>query len=245
MPDHQTLELRSAILAEKRRVHVYAPPAGLAGSRPLPTLYLLDGGTAEDFPHVATTIDTLLRDGSIAPLRLVGIENTQRRRDVTPATSVATDREIAPQVGGSAAFRAFLREELIPTIESRFGAAPRRALLGESLAGLFVVETVLVEPKLFDDFIAISPSLWWNDREYVRSAHERARNQDFADRRVYLTAANEEGIAEETAELAAALREATGHTLILHHVPRPDLEHGTIFRAVEAEVYRTLFTPGP
>jgi hypothetical protein len=77
-------------------------------------------------------------------------------------TDQAEERAIAPVVGGSAAFRRFLADELIPVIEQRYQVAKSRALIGESLAGLFVVETLLVQADLFDVYIAVDPSLWWN-----------------------------------------------------------------------------------
>lgn len=241
-PPHEIVEITSARLGETRRAFVYAPRG--SGSD-LPALYLLDGGIDEDFPHVADTIDSLVRSGAIEPIRIVGIENTQRRRDVTPHTEVATDREIAPSVGGAEAFRAFVREELIPEIERRYGTSSRRAILGESLAGLFVIDTLLSDPALFHDYVAISPSLWWNDREALRSLETRVRRFDGLPRRLYLTAANEEGIALEAAELAAKIEALAPPGLELRYVPRPDLEHSTIFRTTEADAYRALFAREP
>jgi len=97
------------------------------------------------------------------PFILVGIENTARRRDLTGPTTSAEDKKIAPKVGGSAAFRQFIREELIPTVKQRYRTTAETAIVGESLAGLFVVETLLLEPGLFDTYLAFDPSLWWNN----------------------------------------------------------------------------------
>ena len=64
-------------------------------------MYMADGGIKEDFPHIANTLAKLIKEKKIKPLILVGIENTQRRRDLTGFTEVAKDKEIAPVVGGS------------------------------------------------------------------------------------------------------------------------------------------------
>ena len=77
----------------------------------------------------------------IKPLLLVGIENTQRRRDLTGFTEVEKDKEIAPIVGGSEKFRAFNKEELFPEIEKRYGTTSEKSIIGESASGLFVMET--------------------------------------------------------------------------------------------------------
>ena len=51
----------------------------------------------------------------------------------------------------------------------------KKGLVGESLAGLFVV-TFLVKPDLFDFYIAMDPSLWWNDAALVKASKEHLNN---------------------------------------------------------------------
>src|SRR5690606_29202077 len=132
----------SAVLGETRRINVYAPvPA--TPEAPLPVLYMPDGGIDEDFLHVAGLVQVSTMNGTMRPFLLVGIANTQRRRDLTGPTENEEDRQIAPVVGGSAAFRRFIRDELIPAIDARYATTGERAIVGESLAGLFVVETFL------------------------------------------------------------------------------------------------------
>jgi predicted alpha/beta superfamily hydrolase len=121
-----------------------------------------DGGMAEDFLHVAGLIQVGVSNGTMRPFLLVGIENTERRRDMTGPTDNPEDRKIAPRVGGSAHFREFIRNELKPAISGRYRVTGETAIVGESLAGLFVVETLLLEPTMFDTYIAFDPSLWWN-----------------------------------------------------------------------------------
>ena len=89
VPPHETFTLESAALKETRRINVYTPPGyDAAGATRYPVLYMPDGGLQEDFPHLATTIDTAIRAGEMRPLILVGIENTERRRDLTKVRSV-------------------------------------------------------------------------------------------------------------------------------------------------------------
>lgn len=234
----------SAVLGETRCIDVYVPPAAARDpALHLPVLYMPDGGIDEDFVHVAEAVHNGIEWGIVRPLMIVGVENTERRRDLTGPTEVAADRAIAPRVGGSAAFRAFVRDELIPAVAARYRTTDERALVGESLAGLFVVETFLLEPELFGTCIAVSPSLWWNDHALVRQAAERlraARPQG----RLYLTSADEEDIVQRTAELAGIVRrEAPG--VRLWHEPMPEQFHDTIFRAALPKALRTLFAAPP
>src|SRR5690349_23301070 len=69
-----------------------------------------------------------------------------------------------PHVGGSAAFRRFFRDELMPTVERRYRTTSESSIIGESLAGLFIVETFLREPVVFDHYIAFDPSLRSEER---------------------------------------------------------------------------------
>ena len=244
-PRHVTLTIKSGTLGERRVINVYTPPGydSLTGNS-LPVVYMPDGGMAEDFPHIANTLDSLIARRAIAPVILVGIENTERRRDLTGPTAVATDSAIARRVGGSAEFRRFLRDELMPMIRGRYRSSEETTIVGESLAALFVVETFLLEPGLFRRYIALSPSLWWNGGALLRAAPARLRELTDLPRTLYLTAANEPGIAAETGGLAAILEVHAPAGLRWWYEPRPDLEHSTIFRlAVPAAFVKVLQAP--
>ena len=244
VPPHQSFTLESTALKETRRINVYLPPGyDAAKSTRYPVLYMPDGGIKEDFPHIATTVDTAIRAGELRPLIVVGIENTERRRDMTGPTGIAEDRKIAPRVGGSAAFRSFIRDELMPQVRNRYRVADETAIIGESLAGLFIVETFFLQPKLFDTYIALDPSLWWNREELVRKARGRLEAQPGLRNTLYLSAANEETIAPPTARLAEVLRKSAPPGLSWHFEPRPDLRHDNIYRSLAPQVLRKSFAP--
>lgn len=241
-PVHDTIELQSRVMGETRRINVYLPPryAEQADER-FPVLYMPDGGLAEDFPHIATTLDAGIRAGEIVPMLLVGIENTQRRRDMTPPTTVDEDRKIWPIVGESAKFRGFIRDELMPEIDRRYRSNGDTAIIGESLAGLFIVETFFEAPGLFDTSIALSPSLWWNTHALVDAAPARLKARVSQPGRLYLSAADETDIVPHVAALADALKEHAPATLQWMHEPRPDLRHDNIYRSLAPGVLRRLF----
>ena len=96
-------------------------------------------------------------------------------RDMTGPTENPEDKKIAPRTGGSEAFRKFIRTELMPAVAARYRVTGETAIVGESLAGLFVVETLFLEPDLFDTYIALDPSLWWNNEALVAGAEARLR----------------------------------------------------------------------
>lgn len=236
----ETFTIESRILGETRRINVYRPPAA-SPTDSLPVLYMPDGGIAEDFVHVAGLVQVLSANGSMRPFLLVGIENTARRRDLTGPTTRDEDRRIAPVVGGSAAFRRFLREELIPAIERRHRVTRERAIVGESLAGLFVLETLLAEPSLFDAWIAFDPSLWWNGGRLLDVA--AARLGSIGDRRVFVAYSNERSIISLAQRFAGALRAHAPPGARWDVVPMPDETHATIFHPAALRAFRSVFAP--
>jgi predicted alpha/beta superfamily hydrolase len=240
----ETFTIASKATGEVRRINVYAP-AGHGGpaAAPLPVLYMPDGGIGEDFLHVAGLVQVSVGNGTMRPFRLVGIENTERRRDMTGPTRNAEDRKIAPRVGGSAAFRSFIRTELIPAVEARYRTTRERAIVGESLAGLFVVETFFVEPDLFDTFIAFDPSLWWNDKELIAGAARRLADDRFRGKTLYLASSVDQELAVPTGELAAQLRQHAPAGLRWQHVPMPQETHATIYHPAALAAFRQLFGP--
>ena len=230
---HDSLTLQSKALGEARAINVYTPPQYRASSAALPVLYMPDGGLDEDFPHVIKTVDSLIARGAIRPVIVVGIPNTQRRRDFTGPTMVASDSTIAPRVGGSAAFRRFVREELIPEIDRRYRTTKERGIIGESLAGLFIVETFLLEPALFTHYIAFDPSVWWNAGALVDSAERHIAALDASPRTLYLASSEEPSTAVGTSRLDAYLKAISPRGLRWKYEPRTDLRHDNIFQTLK------------
>lgn len=235
---HDTFTLPSEAIGELRRINVYTPPGYAEGDGVYPVLYMPDGGVEEDFPHISTTIDGLIREGAIAPLLVVGIENTVRRRDLNGPTTVPSDLEIAPLAGGSGAFRTFIGAELMPEINRRYRTTGETAIVGESAAGSFVVETLFLEPGLFDRYMAMDPALYWNDHELVRKAEERLPGLAGKGLTLWLTAASTSGIRPYVDELAVTLEAHAPQDLTWTYDPRSDEEHHTIFRATKDAAFR-------
>jgi predicted alpha/beta superfamily hydrolase len=240
----ETFTIDSKILGETRRVNVYLPP-GYAESPDarLPVLYMPDGGVAEDFVHVAGLVQVSVGNGTMRPFLLVGIENTERRRDMTGPTENEDDKKIAPRVGGSAAFRAFIRRELMPQVKARYRTTDETAIVGESLAGLFVVETFLTEPDLFDTYIAFDPSLWWNKQKLVNDAAETLRKRPKLSKALYLANSDEVVIAGTVQRFADILAKNAPPGLSWHYEKMPDEHHSTIYHPAALKAFRAVFKP--
>jgi predicted alpha/beta superfamily hydrolase len=242
----QTFTIASKVLGETRRINVYLP-AGYAESKDLrlPVLYMPDGGMAEDFLHVAGLVQVSVGNETMRPFLVVGIENTERRRDLTGPTTNDKDKKIAPRVGGSAAFRQFIRQELMPEVKRRYRTTAETALVGESLAGLFVVETLLLEPDMFDTYLAFDPSLWWNNEQLVKDASRLLSTQKGSTKTLYLATSNEPEIVAGTQRLAEILRGKAGQRLTWHYEAMPQETHGTIYHPAALKAFRMTLKPQP
>lgn len=239
-----TFTIDSKIMGERRVINVYLPPGykESPASR-VPVLYMPDGGIAEDFLHVAGLVQVSVGNETMRPFLLVGIENTERRRDMTGPTENEKDKKIAPRVGGSAAFRKFIRNELMPEIKTRYRTTDETAIVGESLAGLFVVETFLIEPDLFDTYIAFDPSLYWNNQKLVNDAAERLRSRPKLAKILYFAQSSDEGVNGVAQKFADVLAKNAPSGLRWHFEKMPDEKHSTIYHPAALKAFRTVFKP--
>lgn len=239
-----TFTIESKVMAEERRINVYLPaPYADSAEVRMPVLYMPDGGLGEDFLHVAGLVQVSVGSGTMRPFILVGIENTRRRRDMTGPTEVAKDREIAPQVGGSAAFRQFIRMELMPDIRARYRTTDETAIVGESLAGLFVVETFFLEPDMFDSYLAFDPSLWWNAEALLKSSEARLKASPGLTGTLYFASSDEPGLVATARKLAAVLETAAPPGLRWHYEPMPEETHRTIYHPAALRAFRAVLKP--
>ncbi len=234
----ETFTIDSKILGERRTINVFIP---LGNTEPLPVLYMPDGGMNEDFPHVVGSVDVSIKNAVIRPVMVVGVQNTERRRDLVGPTTIADEIKVAPHAGGADKFRAFLRDELKPLIAKRYRTTGESALIGESLAGLFVVETFLVEPTLFDSYIAASPSVWWNEQTVIRGAAARLGNWTAGARTLYVATADETAMQEGVEILTTALRITHPAGVTWTYEPMPQEHHSTIFPTAALHGIRYVF----
>jgi len=233
IPSHETFSIQSKNIGETRTINIWLPEIYNTTTDSLPIMYMLDGGLNEDFPHIANTLDKLIKEKKISPLILVGIENTQRRRDLTGFTEVAEDKKIAPVVGGSKNFRAFIKEELFPEITKRYRTTNKKSVIGESLAGLFIIETLFLDPEMFDNYIAFDPSLWWNNHYLVRTEKEHLSKPLTTEKQLWFAGSKAKDINQFTKKLAAILKTESYTNIKWQYSNEPKEKHVTIFRATK------------
>ncbi|KYP14562.1 alpha/beta hydrolase-fold protein [Flavihumibacter sp. CACIAM 22H1] len=163
-------ELNSSILSEKRTVNIYLPDGyNEKDTTHYPVIYLLDGAADEDFIHISGLVQFSSFEwvNRVPKSIVVGITSADRRRDFTSATKVEEQRKNFPSSGGSQFFIDFLEKELQPFIQKKFKTTASKTLIGQSFGGLLATEILLKRPGLFNRYIIVSPSLWWNNADLL------------------------------------------------------------------------------
>lgn len=179
-----TEKLHSSILKEDRKIFIYNPGSGQPANakEKYPVLYLLD---AEDHFYTAAGIVKQMA-GRWPQMIIVGITNNNRTKDLTPALVNGKDENS----GGNENFLVFIEKELIPHIDSLYPAAPYRIISGHSLGGLTVVNAFVNHTNLFNAYIAIDPSLWWDDQQFLKAAEKQLPGKDFTGKTLFIARAN-------------------------------------------------------
>lgn len=189
----------SPTLKENRKYLVYTPPSYTDTTylpKRYPVLYLLDG---DAHFHSVTGLLQILGTGVNATYVLpemivVAIPNTDRMRDLTP-TNTDKDPDGKPQPGfktsgGMPNFLKFIQTELIPKVEGTYRTAPYRVFVGHSLGGIATIDALYTMPQTFNAYVAIDPSLWWDNRVLLKQAKERFSKPGLAGRALYVGQAN-------------------------------------------------------
>jgi len=216
-------QLHSKILGEDRVYSIHAPTGYQYNQKRYPVLVVLD---AEDnFIHTSAAVDVLTRNGRIPDLIVVGLDNTDRMRDLTPPTT----GPMQTQSGGAAKFLSFIAEELLPQIDRTYPTRPYRILIGHSLGGLFAVNALVTRPQVFNAYLAISPSLWWDDQSVVTAAKSFFESHKDLRGDLYMTIADEGGDMLAAAWRLSAIMEEHRAPEFRWHFKRSEEEsHGTI-----------------
>src|SRR5580658_2896837 len=193
-PAPQRLVVHSNVLNEDRVVWVRMPAAAQGKKESYAVLYMTDAGP--NVNEIGGTID-FLADANFMPPLVVGIENTDRNRDLTPSNAGIkhSDGTVdpVPTSGGADKFLDFIQTELVPEIEKRYATHPYRIFAGHSLGGLFAIHALINRPELFNACIATSPSLWWDDFRTLHQAQEFLAKQKEFKKALFFALGNEGG----------------------------------------------------
>ena len=158
-------EIQSKELSEKRILNIYFPEGySQNDTTKYPVIYLLDGSANEDFIHIVGLVqfNNFEWVNQLPKSIVVGIASVDRERDFTFPTTIQEQIKRFPTTGHSDKFISFIEKELQPFIESKYKTNHDKTIIGQSFGGLLATEILLKQPTLFNKYIIVSPSLWWN-----------------------------------------------------------------------------------
>lgn len=183
----QAINIKSKILNEERPIWVYLPEDyKTSGNKKYPVIYMLDG--AYHFHHITGSIQILAKRNRIPQMIVIAIpyiDYDRRDRDLSP-----TSENGRPPVADADKFLAFIEEELIPFTDRNYRTNPYRILFGHSRAGLFSIYTLIENPELFNTYLSISPSLYWDNRLMFKKMESFSIKKSNIKRKLFLSVAD-------------------------------------------------------
>jgi predicted alpha/beta superfamily hydrolase len=191
-------EIQSVELSEKRILNIYLPDGyNQNDTVKYPVVYLLDGSADEDFIHVVglyqfNNFEWVHRTPKSI---IVGIATVDRRRDFTFPTTISEDLKKYPTTGHSDKFINFLEKELQPYIEKKYKTNSSKTIIGQSLGGLLAAEILLKKPTLFNQYIILSPSIWW-DNGSLLNIKSNLNNNSIATKTTIYIGVGKEGLTQ-------------------------------------------------
>mgnify|MGYP003392943229 CR=1 FL=1 len=238
--------LKSTHLGQERTLNIHLPEGYPDTTAHYPVIYVLDGTANEDFPHIAGLVQ-YMNMYDLLPLSIVvGVANEGRSRyhDFTAPTTNDSDKVWVPTGGGSAAFIAFLEKEVEPFVDSSYRTTPHRTIIGQSLGGLLGTEILVDHPDLFDDYVLVSPSLWWDNGSLATRAATWVKDHPTSPKRVYIAGApDDEMMQAEIDQVVAAFRENGKAPFTWWYVPFPEESHQTILHRAAYNAFELLGKP--
>lgn len=218
----EAFSIDSKLLGEKRSVWVFQPEE--AEQQPCPVLYLLDGEW--NFHYTTGLVRQMISSGDIPPILVVGVVNTNRSRDLTPA---GPNGAANARFGGAETFLRFLTEELHPFLDAKYHLQPFKALAGHSFGGLFTIYSMMNNPAFVQGYIALSPSLGRNNEQQIQIAKTHFKKGEHPVQRLFLAVGNEGGYTQLSSErFNQLLQENKPESLTWRYQHWPEENHVSI-----------------
>jgi predicted alpha/beta superfamily hydrolase len=245
-------EIQSKELGEKRILNIYLPEGYKAeDATKYPVIYLLDGSADEDFIHIAGLVqfNSFEWINQVPKSIVVGIATVDRRRDFTFPTTIEKDQKRFSTSGHSDKFIAFIEKELQPYIDKKYKTNDSKTIMGQSLGGLLETEILLKKPTLFNKYVIVSPSIWW-DNGSILNQDSAIFKESFTQQTAIYIAVGKEGLTpteiprvmEVDANLLAEKIKATKSKNIkvyFDYLPKED--HATILHPAASNSFRFFY----
>ncbi|QHV96760.1 alpha/beta hydrolase [Spirosoma endbachense] len=245
-------QIASTELSETRILNIYLPEGYTKNdTAKYPVVYLLDGSADEDFIHIIGLyqFNNFAWINRVPKSIIVGIANVDRKRDFTFPTTNTEDRKKNPTSGHSDKFLNFIEKELQPYIQTKYRTNSSKTIIGQSLGGLLATEILLKKPLLFNKYIIISPSLWW-DNGSLLAGKSALLQKNFPKKTDIYIGVGKEGLTPGTIPrvmevdanlLADKLRSLESSQITVHFDYLPQEDHATVTHQAVFNALRLLY----
>ena len=235
------VSIYSKVLSTDRELQVLLPENYYANTTSTyPVIYLIDGDY--NFHGVSGMLDLLANKGQLIPdVILVGIADkgtSQYHEYMTPSVF---DLKAKPSKGKAADFMRFITEEVKPYIESNYRNAESSTLVGHSMGGLFVLNMLLEKPSVFNNYVAISPSVWVADQGIVAKAKEKLSKVQHSPVSLFLSLADETRMGQYDFINTLDLTQPNNINWQFKHYP--DENHNSVGIIALRDSLKTLYKP--
>ncbi len=206
-PVHGKLDsLHSAVLNQERLFQVFLPyDYKQEDNKKYDVLYVLDGDNWNT-GLVAQTQRFVQDQGFMPQTIIVSVMGIDRNVELTP-----THLDAWKGSGGAPRFLAFIKNELIPYINQHYPSNGDNTLWGHSLSAMFAVYALLNEPAVFKSFIAVDPSIWWDNSLVAKMAAAKLKSLPLANTTLY--------VAGRAGEAMNGMKIDTLETLLKQYAP--------------------------
>ena len=244
--------IHSNILDDEREYWVSLPKSyndTIYSQQEYPVCYFFDGDT--HFENLVAIRDWLTRGlyASMPEVILVGIIQKDRTNELTPShieTPEEWKRANFSTSGGNALFMEFIEKELKPIINSNYRTIDYEILIGHSFGGLTTVNTFIESPETFNAYLALDPSIWWDDKLILSKIDTLWNEKEINQKTLYIAQANDPGSGDEH---ISAIRELNmkintlnqDSSLNYHYSLYKEYDHGSVVIPGEYEGLRFIF----
>lgn len=205
--------LYSNTLSETRTIYVQLPSGyNPESQQEYPVVYLLDGEML--LPALSSVYENYY-GGFMPEMILIGISNDHdRTKNLTPTTiTTKYGMPFKEENGEAAAFAQFMKEELIPFVENKYRATSYRTLVGHSYGGLFVCYELINDPKIFANYLAIDPSLDWDDQQLLKQAQKSLPTAAHKGKALFMSMSGQLHMQDPTISMDNLMKDTSDFTL--------------------------------
>lgn len=260
IPNTEVRSINSEITNINYKLYISLPRVYHQEKSKYPVIYTLDADYSFAIAH--NTIEHYVDRRDLPKLIVVSIAyfganqdltvyRKNRMRDYTPTKAAmgvcGVGQKIKKGLGGAEKFLSFISSELIPFIETNYRAKKQdRTIVGHSAGGLFGTYALFTKPSVFQRYILVSPSLWWDDKMIFKLENNYAAGNTSLNANVFYSIGRWENpkicpMVSQMRQFVDKLKSRNYAGLTINSYVFPAETHNSVFPAALSRGLRVVF----